>query len=360
MRSSRRTRRRALALAVAVTLGGTWAGRAGAQAQAQGFAAERFYPSAAGGGWMVMDDLDLRGELGGAVALSGGYAHDALRVTDGARRLSVISDQAFFAVALAVTWERLRLSVDFDAPLLAKGDGGTVGGYTLTPPALDLGVRPDTIADLRIGFDARLLGEPGGRFRLGAGAQLYVPSGNRADYLTDGTYRAMGRVLAAGNLGLLTYAAQLGVHVRPLDDSPAPGSPRGSELLFGVAAGPRFPLDPRGRTAVVVGPEVYGETAFRSFLGSTATGLEGLLTGRIEGTGDDGPQAQVKLGAGAGLNPHFGAPEWRVVFAVTLFDHSTDSDGDGISDAGDACPHAPGIKTPDPKTSGCPADHDRD
>jgi hypothetical protein len=32
-----------------------------------------------------------------------------------------------------------------------------------------------------------------------------------------------------------------------------------------------------------------------------------------------------------------------------------DSDGDGVPDARDACPKEPGIKSSDPKTSGCPA-----
>src|SRR5208282_3530659 len=101
------------------------------------------------------------------------------------------------------------------------------------------------------------------------------------DYTTDGTVRAMLRVLFAGDLATFTYAGQLGVHVRPLDDAPTPGSPQGSELLFGAAGGVRFPAG--GSTAVVVGPELFGETAFRSFFQSTATGLEGLLTARVEG-----------------------------------------------------------------------------
>ena len=96
---------------------------------------------------------------------------------------------------------------------------------------------PDILTDVRIGFDARILGDPKGPFRLGAGAQLYVPSANEdpAEYVTDGTVRAMGRVLFAGDVGMLTYAGQLGAHVRPRDDSPTPGAPQGSELLFGAA-----------------------------------------------------------------------------------------------------------------------------
>jgi hypothetical protein len=35
----------------------------------------------------------------------------------------------------------------------------------------------------------RIAGEPGSQFRFGAGAQLFVPFGNRADYHTDHTFR---------------------------------------------------------------------------------------------------------------------------------------------------------------------------
>jgi hypothetical protein len=112
--------------------------------------------------------------------------------------------------------------------------------------------------------------------------------------------------------------------------------------------------------SLVVGPEVFGETAFRSVFGSSATGVEGLLTGRIEGTANDGGQIRVKFGAGAGLDARFGAPEWRMVLAVELFDHHSDRDGDGVSDAKDACPNVPGAKTKDPKTNGCPPDRDGD
>jgi len=345
---------RGLPLALVLGLVGTTTSLASAQQQPQGFALERFYPAAPGGGWMVMEDLDMHGGLGGAIAISSGYAHDPLRVTDGTQHLSVVAGEAFADVGAAITYDRFRLYANFDSPLAVQGDSGTVGAYKFAGPTVGLGSNPDTISDLRIGFDARLYGDAKGPFRLGASAQLIAPSGMRADYLSDGTYRAMGRLLFAGNLGVFGYAGQLGVHVRPLDDSPAPGSPEGSELLFGVAGGPRFRVDPEGRTVIIVGPEFYGESAFKSLFGSTSTGVEGLLTGRIEGTADDGRQVQFKLGMGGGLNPHFGAPEWRCVFAISLFDHSTDSDKDGIFDSKDACPSEPGVKTDDPKTNGCP------
>jgi hypothetical protein len=314
MRSSR-----ALALAVGLAAGAL-APRAHAQQQPQGFAVERFYPSAAGGGWFVMDTLDMHGGLGGAVAITSGYALDPLRVPDGAEHVAVVSHQAFTGFDVALTYHRLRLYLDLASPLVISGSSGTVGAYAFTAPSVDLGHNPDTVVDARVGVDVRLLGEATSAFRLGAGVQLIVPNGNRSDYDTDGTWRAMARGLFAGDVGWFTYAGQLGVHLRPLDDSPTPGSPQGSELLFGVAGGVKLPLGEGSQ--VVVGPEVYGESAFRSFLGGSSTGLEALLTSRIEGTGDDGQQLRVKLGSGGGLNPQFGAPEWRFVIGFEVFDHS--------------------------------------
>ncbi len=316
--------------AIVAALG--YASGAKAQQQPQGFAVERLYPSAPGGGWFVMDNLDMRGGLGGAMALTSGYSKNALRVTDGSRHLAVVSDNAFADLGFAVTYDRWRLYVNLQMPLLTSGQSGIVGDYQFDAPSVDLGSHPDTLSDVRIGADGRLFGDASSPLRLGASAQLFVPNGNRAEsdidgnrhaqYGTDGTYRAMGRMLVAGDIGRFIYAGQLGMHVRPLDDSPIPGSPRGSELLFGVAAGRKFSLGGNRNEAVVIGPEIYGETAFKSFLGSTTTGLEGLLTGRLEGTADHGAQLRIKLGAGAGLNPHFGAPAWRIVLALEIFDHS--------------------------------------
>ncbi|HEX7478987.1 MAG TPA: hypothetical protein VF331_14370 [Polyangiales bacterium] len=294
-----------------------------AQPSAQGFAVNRLYPSAAGAGWLVMDSLDMHGGLGGAMSFTAGYANHPLRVSQGAQQLSVVSDQTLVAFGFAATYERFRLSLNLDAPLISHGQSGTVGGYKLAAPLLGLGSHPDILSDPRVGLDARIFGSAASPLRLGVGAQLIIPNGERVHYDTDHTYRAMARALVAGDLGMFTYAGQLGVHVRPLDDSPIPGSPRGSELLFGVAGGARLPLGTSRSAALIVGPEIYGATAFRSLLGSNATALEGLLTGRIEGTADDGPQPRVKLGVGAGLNPHFGAAEWRVVLAVELFGRNT-------------------------------------
>jgi hypothetical protein len=287
-----------------------------AQQQTTGFAVERFYPSAPGGGWFVMDDLNISGGLGGAISLNGGYARNPLEITSpgGTQRLTLVSGESFVDLGAAVTYDRFRLYLNIPVPLSVTGNSGTLGQYQLTAPSLNVGANPDTVSDPRIGFDVRLYGKPGTVLRLGAGGQLIFPSGNRADYVTDGRYRGMFRFLAAGDAGRFLYAGQFGLHVRPVEGSLPPGGPNGNELLFGASAGRRFTVSKDWDA--VVGPEFFGETVVHPNY-SGQTGFEGLLTGRLERVGDK-PHLRFKLGVGHGLVRSFGAPEWRMLIGVEL------------------------------------------
>jgi hypothetical protein len=290
-----------------------------AQQTRLGFAVERFYPSAAGGGWFVMDDLNIDGGFGGAIAVTGGYARRPFEVRslDGSQHLSLVTDEAIVDVGIAATNHRYRLYVNFPMPLLVTGQSGTLASYQLRAPAVNVGTNPDTVSDGRVGFDVRLLGAPGNRLRVGVGAQLIFPSGDRADYVTDGTSRGVLRLLAAGDVGRFSYAGQVGLHIRPVNDAAALGGPDGNEFLFGASAGRSVSVG--SAWVLVVGPEVYGATAVRSLFGAT-TGVEGLLTGRFERTGN-GPHLRVKAGVGWGLDPNFGAPRWRIVVGVERAGH---------------------------------------
>jgi len=295
------------------------ASSASAQQPAGGFAVERFEPSPAGAGWLVMDDLDMHGRLGGAMALTTSYARNPLQVSDGAQHLNLVSSQAFADFALSVTHSRWRVFLNIDAPLVVHGESGTVGNYQYSAPDVTLRSHPDTVADARLGAEARLYGQPGDHLRLGASAELVVPNGERSEYISDGTFRALLRALLAGDATSLSYAGQLGVHLRPLDDAPAPATAQGSELLFGAAAGAKLSVGSDNRWTLIVGPEIYGATALRSFFGSSTTALEGLLSARVEGTAPHGRQLRIKVGGGGGLHPDFGSPEWRVVLAIEVF-----------------------------------------
>ncbi|MCL2723313.1 MAG: hypothetical protein FWD69_02655 [Polyangiaceae bacterium] len=297
----------------------TWISPAKAEPQALGFGVERLSPSAPGAGWFVLDSLDMHGGFGGVMGLTLGYAHNPLVIDRGGQHLAVISNQAFVDFGFALTYDRFRLYTNFDRPLVIEGKSGTALGRTFTAPGINPATPPDVLTDVRIGFDARLVGSETSPFRLGAGIQLLAPNGERENYETDGTYRVMGRVLFAGDQGLFTYAGHLGVHVRPLNDAPTPESPRGSELLFAAGGGVRLPVGGTSHV-LVIGPEIFGASAFRALFGGETTALEGLLSGRLEGTASDGPQLRFKLGAGAGIDPRFGAPDFRMVFGIEVFD----------------------------------------
>jgi hypothetical protein len=319
MASFESIRRRVCRLLAALFVFGFFVLIAEAQQQPSGFALDRFYQSAPGGGWFVMDDLDISGRLGGALSASSGYERNPLVITgpDGKQKLAVVSEEAFLDIGAAITHDRVRGYINFPIPLLLSGTSGTLGPYQFTAPSLSLGTNPDTISDPRIGVDVRLLGQPGGLLRLGAGAQVIIPSGSRADYVTDARYRGMFRFLAAGDAGAFKYAGQLGIHVRSLNEAPVPDSPNGNEFLYGISGGRRFAW-PNG-WAVVAGPEIFGETAFHASSNGEA-GSEALLTGRFERTGT-GRNLRIKLGVGHALVQNFGAAQWRIVYGVELFGH---------------------------------------
>lgn len=319
MASFKSIRGRVWPLLAAVSVFGCFVASAEAQQQPSGFAVERLYQSAPGGGWFVMDDLDISGRLGGAISATSGYERNPLVITGpgGKQKLAVVSQEAFLDIGGSVTYDRFRAYLNIPMPLLVTGTSGTLGPYQYTAPYLTLGSSPDTVSDGRLGVDARLFGRPGDLIRLGAGAQLIFPSGNRADYVSDARYRGMFRFLAAGDAGAFRYAGQLGVHVRPLNDAPVPGSPNGNEFLYGISGGRTF-AGPNG-WAVIAGPEIFGETAFHPFF-SGETGTEALLTGRLEQTGTE-HNLRFKLGVGHALQQNFGAAQWRIVYGVELFGH---------------------------------------
>jgi hypothetical protein len=263
-----------------------------------------------------MDDLNISGGLGGAISLTGGYARNPFEVTNpgATQKLALVSGESFIDIGAAITYNRYQFYLNIPMPLSVTGNSGTIGPYQLTAPSLSIGANPDTISDPRIGFDTRLFGKPGSLLRLGAGAQLIFPSGERADYVSDARYRAMLRFLAAGDAGGISYAGQFGLHLRPVQSLVPPGGPNGNELLFGASVGRRFTV--ASGWDAVVGPEFYGETAVNSnYRGQT--GFEGLLTTRLEQTRDK-PHLRFKLGIGHGLVQNFGAPEWRVLASVEL------------------------------------------
>jgi outer membrane protein OmpA-like peptidoglycan-associated protein len=346
------------ALACVACLGVTRQGHA----QAQGFAVDQFDPSERGSDWFSVESLDLRGDLRPAlgVVMDGAYRPLVVYAPDGTVERSIVRNQIFaHAGGTLVLWDRLRVGFNLPIAVFQDGHEGVVDGVTYAPPSTP------SIGDLRLGADVRLLGKYGEPFTLALGTRFYIPTGQRDNYTGDGSVRLDGRVEIAGDIDIFTYAARIGAEYRNLEDTLG-GSPIGSQLLFGAAAGLRF-FD----HAFIIGPEVYGSTVVTNggFFDKQSTPLDGVIGAHLTFARD------FRLGGavGPGLTRGFGSPvvrwmaslEWAPAYEEVKqpeppVEPPSDRDKDGIIDDDDACPDTPGVKTDDPKTNGCPPDRDKD
>ena len=349
-RASRELRRAALGCAVGAAVGGAGFSAA-AQTTAPGFALNRFEPSERGSEWFVEDTLDLRGDARPAVGLGldYGYKPYVLVNRDGSENTSIVTDQLFLHLGGSIVFfSGVRLGVDL--PVLLTQDGSETGG--VVDGQRVVGATSGGVGDVRLAADLRVVGAYGDRFTLAAGGRLWLPSGDAAKYLGDGSVRVGPQILAAGDLDAFVYAASLGVVYRA-NSSGFAGHPTGSEAVFGAAVGVRT-LE----TRLVVGPELWGSTVLAggdAVFGTRTTPLA-LLFGAHYTAGD----FRFGGGVGPGLSRAAGTPIVRALAsieyapAIAEVVKPTDRDGDGVFDPDDACPDAPGVRTDDPKTNGCP------
>lgn len=314
-----------------------------ASAQAQkGFVLDRFDPSERGSEWFVLDSLDLRGHLRPSAGVVGAWAYNPLVVydRDGNYVSSLVEHQVFVHPgASLVLWNRLRAAANMPIALYQTGDPIVIGTKSYAPPSSAAG-------DLRLSGDVRLFGEHGGPVTGALGVALYLPTGSREDYTSDGNVRFIPRATVAGDISIFTYSARVGYHHRALTET-FERNPLGSELVFGAAAGLRV-----ADKKVVVGPELYGSSILDSdsFGKRRGTPIEALMGAHY--TVSD---FRFGAGLGTGLTRGWGTPALRAFLSAEWTpDWSPDSDRDGVPNADDACPDVAGLRTNDPKTNGCP------
>jgi OmpA-OmpF porin, OOP family len=316
------------------------------RARAEGFDVEHFEPSDRGSDWFANESLDLRGNLRPAAGLVLDWAHRPLVTVapDGSTSSALIENAVVAHLGGALTLaDRVRVGADLP---IALYQNGTAAGDIGAPSSFAFG-------DLRLTGDVRLLGTYGEAFTLVAGAQVFVPTGSRDGYISDGTFRIQPRALVAGDVGPFTYAAKLGFEYRPHDPSFGT-STLGSTFVFSAAAGLRLL-----GSKLTIGPEIFGDTVVTSSDGAFQkrnTPLELLIGGHYAWR-----DVKFGLGGGPGLTEGYGSPAYRFVASFEWAPaYATDQDGDGVPDGEDACPSIPGVHTDDPKTDGCPPDRDGD
>lgn len=308
-----------------------------------GFAVDRFEPSERGSDWFANESLDLRGKFRPAIGVVGDYAYRPLVVyaPDGSVLKSPVRNMLFAHVgASAVLFDRLRLAANMPVQLFADGHTASVGSFVYPSPPHEQG-----LGDLRFGADLRLFGTYGGPITGALGAQVWIPTGDRAQYSSDGEVRVRPRAMVAGDIGIFTYAVQANVAYRARSESVGSGS-IGSEVGFTAAAGLRL-----ANKKLTVGPEVFGTTVLDDAFAKRTTPMEGILGAHYLAGGS----VRFGGGVGTGLTRGFGAPEVRGLLSIEwVAPADRDADGDGVFDAQDACPDQPGIRTSDPSTNGCP------
>ncbi len=310
------------------------------QQTAEGFAVNRFEPSERGAGWFSLDQLDFRGGVRPAIGVVGDYQYRPLVISKNDTVVSsIVRNQLAFHLGASGVFDRFRGGLSLPFTGVGEGRGGVVGGVRYDPPAHN-----GALGDLRLAFDARLLGTHDDVISLAAGLRAWLPTGSKASYMGDGDLRLSPHLLLAGGRGVLAYAGRFGLQYRGRDD--AFGASRlGSEMIFGLSAGARL-----AGGDVLVGPEIQGSSLLNAdFLSGRATPVLGLL-GAHATAGD----LRVGGGVGTGLSPGLGTPEFRALLSIEWSPAIVlDRDLDGVLDDHDACPDTKGVETSDPRTSGC-------
>ncbi len=291
-----------------------------------------------------------------------------------------------------------RLSLQAELPIIVAqttnptGDGA-IGANDNASPSVAAAM------DTRLTLRVILLRARDRTFELGAETSIWLPTGNRFSYGSDGSASGSFGVAAELDLGRLALVANTGVQFRPtytLDDFRG-----GSELRY--AAGAFMPLSDG---AIRVGAEIFGSAALaRGATFAQNDPLEWLVEGRL--FTDKARRGFVSLAGGSRLFPGYSPDARALAFIGYSFpihdthprspsgrlpprnltcpdaDHDgicddvdlcpndpedhlppnpddgcpanlEDDDGDGIPNAVDACPNAPGPSNPDPKKNGCP------
>lgn len=322
-----------------------------AKAQRSGFAIDRFDPAERGSQFFVVDTLDFRGSGRPAIGAVFDYSYKPLVVynADKSERAALVRHQMFTHVgASAILFERLRLAANL--PIAVYQDGEATNILDSSTGAIDTyrAAGNAALGDVRLAADLRIAGQYGDAFVLAAGVRGYLPTGSRSEFTSDRTFRVAPQIMAAGDVGVFTYAARLGVSVRPLDDRYA-GTSLGSELTGSAGAGLKA-LDGR----LVIGPEFYASTIFTdkaSFFKTRGTPADWLF-----GLHYDVGEVRLGAGAGGGVTRGLGAPQLRVVASLEWImpAEKSDRDKDTVPDDQDACPDAAGVPSGDPQRNGCP------
>ncbi len=315
-----------------------------AAAQSRGYAAGWHDPAEPGGDWYLTESLDLRGALRPAAGVLVDYSYPPLQL----RGSQLVADRvALHLRGALVIGDFLRVGVALPIVLFQHGDELVEKGAVTAR-----GANRDAIGDLRLTADTRLFGTYEKKLRGALGLAVYLPTGSRDRYTSDGVLKIAPRFTIAGNFHDFVGALKVGMVFRTATPDFA-GRELGHDAFAAVSAGikvnDRFVLGPELiASATVTGANALSKRSFP---------VEALLGGHVRIAED----FQLGSSIGGGLTSADGANSLRVLaLAEWAPDVCVDKDGDGICAGEDACPLVDGVRTNDPRTNGCPQDSDGD
>lgn len=338
--------------------------------------------------WRPVGSAENRVFVNGAL----GYSHNPLRsdtVTDDPSVKNHIDNpvQGQFITYLsggAQLLKRLTLGLTLPINLLniygndpqSEGVGG--GG---------IGDSPVAVGDVRLDARVKTWETDTEWLKFGLGAALFVPTGSRGAFASDGATSGSLYVASELDFGKFFLSGNLGPHFRP-DGSI--GGDSGSLFLGSDVRWAFGAYLPMREGKVRLGGELWGTTGITAssrngeretkFFSGANTDLEWLAQGRF--TIDPRDRVYVQVGAGTRLTTGYGAPDFRILGSIgtyaNLLDfksksparrmkgsaevdlYDRDTDGDGYPDSIDGCPTEKEDGKPPQATDGCPGSSDRD
>jgi outer membrane protein OmpA-like peptidoglycan-associated protein len=230
------------------------------------------------------------------------------------------------------------------------------------------------LMDLRLDARAIIYRNDARSFKLGAEAGVWIPTGNRTAYGSDGAASGGFGLAAEGDFKSVILVGNLGFQFRPI--GAVNSFALNNELRYAVGV-----FAPLRDGSIRIGGEIFGGAPLN---GAGATGpvanlpLEWMAEARFWVT----EKRRVWIGAGGGtrLTPGY-APDFRLNAVLGFYfpvadvdppspnkrfknerfaEHGADRDHDKIPDDIDLCPDEPEDGKPPNPDDGCPALPDRD
>lgn len=366
--------------AICLVASGSLTGQAFAQnaSLSPGLALNRFNPAPAGDRMFGVQSPYVAGDSTPHASLLIDYAGNPLvlktlgRVPIGA----IVSDQLFLHLNVGFAFHRrVMFNLVFPIALMQAGQNPSGGGLHFTSPD------SAAIGDLRLGTRVQIVGSYGDPFQLAVGGYVWAPTGNSNDgsFVGEGV-RALPQIILGGRVKeRFVWSFDLGPDLRRAVTFGGPaGVAQGTSVRTGAGIGVLLGESKNFQ----IGPEVsagFVVVTKDDTPASRASNLEVMLGARYRFLNN----FEAGAGVGTGLTSGLGTPDFRTLGMLSYSPQinkpeaarpkvakvevskpeppkPSDTDGDKIVDAEDACVDIQGVANVDPAKHGCPPDGDED